>query len=122
MEHIIDKETYVRYRLAPMNEFLTTEEQQKKFVDRILANYEDECKRAEEFRDNYIKNGPDKGMAYVIDDRTFNIMWFMLYENGAVAKFNYEGHEIEIGRCICCKDMNGTWYVKAPLGTVYINA
>lgn len=122
MEHIIDKETYIRYSLAPMKKILKTEWHQKKFVDCILYNYEYECKRAEEFRDIYIKNGPNEGKAFVIDLRTFNIMWFMLYENGSSVKFNYEGNEIEIGKCAYCKDWNGTWYVKTKQGTVYINA
>ena len=122
MNFIIDKETYVQYRLAPIKTMdnLYTSEQLKSVEVSVLKQYEEACKKAEEFRNNYIKNGPDKGMAFVIDTRTFNIMWFMLYEKGFSVKFNYDGTEIEIGRCICCKE-EGTWYVKAPKGTVYIN-
>ena len=122
MNFIIDKETYVQYRLAPIKTMdnLYTSEQLKSIEVSVLKQYEDACKKAEEFRNNYIKNGPEEGKAFVIDTRTFNIMWFMLYEKGFSVKFNYDGTEIEIGRCICCKE-EGTWYVKAPKGTVYIN-
>ena len=121
MNHIIDKKTYVSYRLAPMKDLFTSE-QLKVYEDNILKHYEEDCKNAEEFRNNYIKNGPEEGKAFVIDTRTFNIMWFMLYEKGVSVKINYEGSEIEIGKCVCCRDEIGTWYVKAPGGTVYINA
>ena len=122
MNYIIDLDTYLRYRIKPMMPYIKTEEQKKRPLD-SLSNYEDykeACKKAEEFRKNYIKNGPEEGKAFVIDTRTFNIMWFMLYEKGFSVKFNYDGIEIEIGRCICCKE-EGTWYVKSPKGTVYIN-
>ena len=124
MNSIIDKETYVQYRLAPIKAMdnLYTSEQLKSIEVSVLKHYEEACRKAEEFRNWYIKNGPDKGMAFVIDTRTFNIMWFMLYEKGSSVKYNYDGTEIEIGKCICCKDEIGTWYVKAPYGTVYINA
>lgn len=119
---IIDLDTYLRYRIKPMMPYIKTEEQKKRLLDSLSSyeDYKDACKKAEEFRNNYIKNGPEEGKAFVIDTRTFNIMWFMLYEKGFSVKFNYDGTEIEIGRCICCKE-EGTWYVKAPKGTVYIN-
>ena len=121
MNYIIDKETYLRYRLAPMKD-LYSSEQLKAAEASILKYYEEACKKAEEFRNNYIKNGPDEGKAFVIDTRTFNIMWFLLYEKGSSVKYNYDGNEIEIGKCICCKSEEGTWYVKTPIDTVYINA
>ena len=80
------------------------------------------AKKADEFRNNYIKNGPEEGKAFVIDTRTFNIMWFMLYEKGSSVKINYDGTEIEIGKCIVCSKEEGTWYVKTENNTVYINA
>ena len=118
---IIDLDTYLRYRIKPMMPYIKTEEQKKRLIDSLSNKYEEDCKKAEEFRNNYIKNGPDDGMAFVVDTRVFNILWFMLYEKGSSVKFNYDGTEIEIGRCICCKE-EGTWYVKSPRGTVYINA
>ena len=124
MNFIIDLDTYLRYRIKPMMPYVKTKEQKKRLIE-SLSNYEDykeACKKAEEFRNNYIKNGPEEGKAFVIDTRTFNIMWFMLYEKGVSVKINYEGSEIEIGKCVCCRDEIGTWYVKAPGGTVYINA
>ena len=123
MNNIIDKETYVKYRLAPIKAMgLYTSEQLKSVEASVLKKYEEACKKAEDFRNWYIKNGPDKGMAYVVDTRTFNIMWFMLYQKGDRVTYNYDGHNIEIGKCISCKDEIGTWYVKAKYGTVYINA
>ena len=123
MNFIIDKETYVQYRLAPIKTMdnLYTSEQLKSVEASVLKKYEEACKKAEEFRNWYLKNGPDEGMAFVVDTRTFNIMWFMLYEKGSSVKFNYDGTEIEIGKCICCKE-EGTWYVKTENNTVYINA
>ena len=121
---IIDFDTYLRYRIKPMMPYIKTEEQKKRLID-SLSNYEkykEACKKAEEFRNWYIKNGPDDGMAFVVDTRTFNIMWFMLYQKGDRVTYNYDGHNIEIGKCISCKDEIGTWYVKAKYGTVYINA
>ena len=121
---IIDYDTYLRYRIRPMMPLLKTEEQKKLLFD-CLSNYEkykEDCKKAEEFRNNYIKNGPDEGKAFVIDTRTFNIMWFMLYQKGDRVIYNYDGSKIEIGKCISCKDEIGTWYVKTEIDTVYINA
>ena len=121
---IIDYDTYLRYRIRPMMPYIKTKEQKKRLID-SLSNYEkykEACKKAEEFRNWYIKNGPDDGMAFVVDTRTFNIMWFMLYQKGDRVIYNYDGHNIEIGKCISCKDEIGTWYVKAKYGTVYINA
>ena len=121
MNHIIDKKTYVRYRIAPMKDYITSE-QLKAYEVSVLKHYEEDCKKAEEFRNNYIKNGPDKGMAYVIDTRTFNIMWFLLYQKGDKVTYDYDGSKIEIGKCLSCKDEIGTWYVKTENNTVYINA
>ena len=121
MNHIIDKKTYVRYRIAPMKDYITSE-QLKAYEVSVLKHYEEACKKAEEFRNNYIKNGPDKGMAYVIDTRTFNIMWFLLYQKGDKVTYDYDGSKIEIGKCLSCKDEIGTWYVKTENNTVYINA
>lgn len=121
---IIDYDTYLRYRIRPMMPYIKTKEQKKRLID-SLSNYEkykEACKKAEEFRNWYIKNGPDEGMAFVVDTRVFNIMWFMLYMKGARAIYNYDGHKIEIGKCISCKDEIGTWYVKTENATVYINA
>ena len=121
---IIDYDTYLRYRIRPMMPYIKTKEQKKRLID-SLSNYEkykEACKKAEEFRNWYIKNGPDEGMAFVVDTRIFNIMWFMLYQKGDRVIYNYDGHNIEIGKCISCKDEIGTWYVKAKYGTVYINA
>ena len=123
MNNIIDKETYVKYRLAPIKaDNLYTSEQLKSVEASVLKKYEESCKKAEEFRNWYIKNGPNKGKAFVIDTRTFNIMWFMLYQKGDSVTYNYDGHNIEIGKCISCKDEIGTWYVKTEIDTVYINA
>ena len=122
MNHIIDLDTYLRYRIKPMMPYIKTEEQKKRLIDKLSNDYEEACKKAEEFRNWYIKNGPDDGMAFVVDTRTFNIMWFMLYQKGDSVTYNYDGHNIEIGKCIVCKDEIGTWYVKAKYGTVYINA
>ena len=119
---IIDLDTYLRYRIKPIMPYIKTEEQKKRLIDKLSNDYEEACKKAEDFRNWYIKNGPDKGMAYVVDTRTFNIMWFMLYQKGDRVTYNYDGHNIEIGKCIVCKDEIGTWYVKAKYGTVYINA
>ena len=123
MKFIIDLDTYLRYRIRPMMPYIKTKEQKKRLIE-SLSNYEDykdACKKAEEFRNNYIKNGPEEGKAFVIDTRTFNIMWFMLYEKGSSVKCNYDGTEIEIGKCIVCKE-EGTWYVKTENNTVYVNA
>ena len=122
MNHIIDLDTYLRYRIKPMMPYIKTEEQKKRIIDSLSNKYEEDCKKAEEFRNNYIKNGPNKGKAFVIDTRTFNIMWFMLYQKGDRVTYNYDGHNIEIGKCISCKDEIGTWYVKTEIATVYINA
>ena len=122
MNHIIDLDTYLRYRIKPMMPYIKTEEQKKRLIDKLSNDYEEACKKAEEFRNWYIKNGPDKGMAYVIDTRTFNIMWFMLYQKGDRVIYDYDGFKIEIGKCISCKDEIGTWYVKTENKTVYINA
>ena len=124
MNNIIDKETYVKYRLAPIKAMgnLYTSEQLNSVEVSVLKQYEAACKKAEDFRNWYIKNGPDKGKAFVIDTRTFNIMWFMLYQKGDRVTYNYDGHNIEIGKCISCKDEIGTWYVKTEIDTVYINA
>ena len=121
---IIDYDTYLRYRIRPMMPYIKTKEQKKQLID-SLSNYEkykEACKKAEDFRNWYIKNGPDEGMAFVVDTRVFNIMWFMLYMKGARAIYNYDGSKIEIGKCIVCKDEIGTWYVKTENKTVYINA
>ena len=122
MNHIIDLDTYLRYRIKPMMPYIKTKEQKKRLIDKLSNDYEEACKKAEEFRNWYIKNGPDKGMAYVIDTRTFNIMWFMLYQKGDRVIYDYDGFKIEIGKCISCKDEIGTWYVKTENKTVYINA
>ena len=122
MNNIIDLDTYLRYRIKPMMPYIKTEEQKKRLIDKLSNDYEEACKKAEAFRNNYLKNGPDKGKAFVIDTRTFNIMWFMLYQKGDRVTYNYDGSTIEIGKCIVCKDEIGTWYVKAKYGTVYINA
>ena len=124
MNFIIDKETYVQYRLAPIKAMddLYTSEQLKSVEVSVLKQYEDACKKAEEFRNNYIKNGPEEGKAFVIDTRTFNIMWFMLYQKGDKVTYDYDGSKIEIGKCIVCKNEIGTWYVKTENTTVYINA
>ena len=121
---IIDYDTYLRYRIRPMMRYIKTEEQKKLLFD-CLSNYEkykEDCKKAEEFRNWYIKNGPDEGMAFVVDTRVFNIMWFMLYQKGDRVTYNYDGSKIEIGKCISCKDEIGTWYIKTENKTVYINA
>ena len=122
MNHIIDLDTYLRYRIKPMMPYIKTEEQKKRLIDKLSNDYEEACKKAEDFRNWYIKNGPDKGKAFVVDTRVFNIMWFMLYQKGDRVIYDYDGHKIEIGKCIVCKDEIGTWYVKAKYGTVYINA
>ena len=119
---IIDLDTYLRYRIKPMMPYLKTYEQKKRIIDSLSNKYEEACKKAEEFRNNYIKNGPEEGKAFVIDTRTFNIMWFMLYQKGDSVTYNYDGSKIEIGKCIQCKDKIGTWYVKTENNTVYINA
>ena len=119
---IIDLDTYLRYRIKPMMPYIKTEEQKKRLIDKLSNDYEEACRKAEEFRNNYIKNGPDEGMAYVIDTRVFNILWFLLYQKGDKVTYDYDGSKIEIGKCISCKDEIGTWYVKAEYGTVYINA
>ena len=119
---IIDLDTYLRYRSRPMAPYLKTYEQKKRIIDSLSNKYEEDCKKAEEFRNWYIKNGPEEGKAFVIDTRTFNIMWFLLYQKGDSVTYNYDGSNIEIGKCIVCKDEIGTWYVKAKYGTVYINA
>ena len=122
MNHIIDLDTYLRYRIKPMMPYIKTEEQKKRLIDKLSNDYEEACRKAEEFRNNYIKNGPDEGMAFVVDTRTFNIMWFMLYQKGDRVIYDYDGSKIEIGKCIVCKDEIGTWYVKTENNTVYINA
>ena len=122
MNHIIDLDTYLRYRSRPMAPYLKTYEQKKRIIDSLSNDYEEACRKAEEFRNNYIKNGPDEGKAFVVDTRTFNIMWFMLYQKGDRVIYNYDGSKIEIGKCISCKDEIGTWYVKTKYKTVYINA
>ena len=124
MNNIIDKETYVQYRLAPIKAMdnLYTSEQLKSVEVSVLKQYEEACKQAEEFRNWYIKNGPDKGKAFVVDTRVFNILWFMLYQKGDRVTYNDDGSKIEIGKCIQCKNEIGTWYVKTQNGTVYINA
>ena len=119
---IIDLDTYLRYRLKPMMPYIKTEEQKKRLIDKLSNDYEEACRKAEEFRNWYIQNGPDDGMAFVVDTRVFNIMWFMLYQKGDRVIYDYDGSKIEIGKCIVCKDEIGTWYVKAKYGTVYINA
>ena len=119
---IIDLDTYLRYRIKPMMPYIKTEEQKKRLIDSLSNKYEDACRKAEEFRNNYIKNGQDEGMAFVIDTRVFNIMWFMLYQKGDKVEYDYDGSKIEIGKCIACKHEIGTWYVKTEYGTVYINA
>ena len=123
MNNIIDKETYVQYRLAPIKAMdLYTSEQLKSVEASVLKQYEEACKKAEDFRNWYIKNGPDKGKAFVVDTRTFNIMWFLLYNKGDTVAYDYDGSKIEIGKCIACKSEIGTWYVKTQNGIVYINA
>ena len=122
MNHIIDLDTYLRYRIKPMMPYIKTEEQKKRLIDKLSNDYEEACRKAEEFRNWYIKNGPDEGMAFVVDTRVFNIMWFMLYQKGDRVIYNYDGSKIEIGKCIVCKDEIGTWYVKTENKTVYINA
>ena len=122
MNNIIDLDTYLRYRIKPMMPYIKTEEQKKRLIDKLTNDYEEACRKAEEFRNWYIKNGPDKGKAFVIDTRTFNIMWFLLYQKGDRVIYYYDGSNIEIGKCISCKDEIGTWYVKTENGTVYINA
>ena len=123
MNHIIDKKTYVRYRLAPIKAMdLYTSEQLKSVEVSVLKQYEEACRKAEEFRNWYIKNGPDEGMAFVVDTRVFNIMWFMLYNKGDRVAYYYDGSKIEIGKCISCKNEIGTWYIKTQNKTVYINA
>ena len=121
---IIDLDTYLRYRIKPMMPYIKTKAQKKRLIDSLSSyeDYKEACKKAEEFRNNYIKNGPEEGKAFVIDTRTFNILWFLLYQKGDSVTYNYDGSEIEIGKCIVCKDEIGTWYVKAKYGTVYINA
>ena len=121
---IIGLDTYLRYRIRPMAPYIKTYEQKKRFID-SLSNYEkykEACKKAEDFRNWYIKNGPEEGKAFVIDTRTFNIMWFLLYQKGDRVIYYYDGSNIEIGKCIVCKDEIGTWYVKTENKTVYINA
>ena len=122
MNNIIDLDTYLRYRIKPMMPYIKTEEQKKRLIDKLSNDYEEACRKAEEFRNWYIQNGPDDGMAFVVDTRVFNIMWFMLYQKGDRVIYDYDGSKIEIGKCIVCKDEIGTWYVKAKYGTVYINA
>ena len=122
MNNIIDLDTYLRYRIKPIMPYIKTYEQKKRIIDSLSNKYEEACKKAEEFRNWYIKNGPDKGMAFVVDTRTFNIMWFMLYQKGDRVIYDYDGHNIEIGKCISCKDEIGTWYVKTKYATLYINA
>ena len=122
MNHIIDLDTYLRYRSRPMAPYLNTYEQKKRNIDFLSNKYEEDCKKAEEFRNWYIKNGPDKGKAFVIDTRTFNIMWFLLYQKGDSVIYYYDGSNIEIGKCLSCKNEIGTWYVKTENKTVYINA
>ena len=122
MNFIIDLDTYRRYRSRPMAPYLKTYEQKKRLIDSLSNKYEEDCKKAEEFRNWYIKNGPEEGKAFVIDTRTFNNMWFLLYQKGDRVIYDYDGSKIEIGKCISCKDEIGTWYVKAEYGTVYINA
>ena len=124
MNNIIDYDTYLRYRIMPLVRYIKTEARKKSLFD-SLSNYEDykaACKQAEEFRNNYIKNGPEEGKAFVIDTRTFNIMWFLLYLEGDRVTYNYDGSKIEIGKCLSCKDEIGTWYIKTENKTVYINA
>ena len=119
---IIDLDTYLRYRIKPMMPYIKTEEQKKRLIDSLSNGYEEACIKAEEFRNDYLKNGPDEGMAFVVDTRVFNIMWFMLYQKGDRVIYYYDGSKIEIGKCIVCKNEIGTWYVKTENGTVYINA
>lgn len=121
MNHIIDLDTYLRYRIKPMMPYIKTEEQKKRLIDKLSNDYEEACRKAEEFRNNYIKNGPDDGMAFVVDTRTFNIMWFLLYQKGDRVIYYYDGSNIEIGKCLSCKNEIGTWYVKTENKTVYIN-
>ena len=104
-----------------MKDYITSE-QLKAYEVSVLKHYEEDCKKAEAFRNNYLKNGPDKGKAFVIDTRVFNIMWFMLYQKGDKVTYDYDGSKIEIGKCLSCKDEIGTWYVKTENNTVYINA
>ena len=122
MNNIIDLDTYLRYRIRPMMPYIKTEEQKKRLFDSLLNGYEEACRKAEEFRNWYLKNGPDKGKAFVVDTRVFNIMWFMLYQKGDRVISDYDASKIEIGKCIVCKDEIGTWYVKTENATVYINA
>lgn len=124
MNFIIDLDTYLSYRIKPLTPYIKTKEQKKQLFDSFsnYEDYKDACKKAEEFRNNYIKNGPEEGKAFVIDTRTFNIMWFMLYQKGDKVTYDYDGRKIEIGKCIVCKDEIGTWYVKTENNTVYINA
>ena len=122
MNHIIDLDTYLRYRIKPMAPYIKTYEQKKRLIDKLSNDYEEACRKAEEFRNWYIQNGPDEGMAFVVDTRTFNIMWFMLYQKGDRVIYYYDGSNIEVGKCVSCKTEVGTWYVKTENGTVYINA
>ena len=122
MNNIIDLDTYLRYRIKPMAPYIKTEEQKKRLIDKLSNDYEEACRKAEEFRNWYIQNGPDEGMAFVVDTRTFNIMWFMLYQKGDRVIYYYDGSTIEIGKCVSCKTEIGTWYVKTENKTVYINA
>ena len=119
---IIDLDTYLRYRSRPMAPYLKTYEQKKRIIDSLSNKYEEDCKKAEEFRNWYIKNGPEEGKAFVIDTRPFNIMWFLLYQKGDSVIYYYDGSNIEIGKCLSCKNEIGTWYVKTENATVYINA
>ena len=124
MNNIIDFDTYLRYRIRPMMRYIKTKEQKKRLFDGLF-NYEDykeACKKAEDFRNWYIKNGPEEGKAFVVDTRVFNIMWFLLYLEGDRVAYNYDGSKIEIGKCLSCKDEIGTWYIKTENKTVYINA
>ena len=122
MNNIIDLDTYLRYRLKPMMPYIKTYEQKKRLIDKLSDKYEEDCRKAEEFRNWYMKNGPEEGKAFVIDTRTFSIMWFMLCQKGDRVIYYYDGSNIEIGKCISCKNEIGTWYVKTENGTVYINA
>ena len=120
--NIIDLDTYLRYRSRPIAPYIKTEEQKKRLLDSLSNRYEEDCRKAEEFRNWYLKNGPDEGKAFVVDTRTFNILWFMLYQKGDSVMIDYDGSNIEIGKCIQCKSEIGTWYVKTANKTVYINA
>lgn len=119
---IIDLDTYLRYRSRPMASYLKTYEQKKRNIDILSNKYEEDCKKAEDFRNWYIKNGPEEGKAFVIDTRVFNILWFLLYQKGDRVIYYYDGSKIEIGKCLSSKDGIGTWYVKTANKTVYINA